>query len=70
MIYCRLKQKLHEIYATLDHVIYFKFSKNNISKVDVRATYKKLEVPNLDEGFDEIFKVTIVGNGEFLVSLD
>lgn len=39
----------------------------NIPEVGVRATYKKLEVPTLDEGFDEVFKVKIVGNGEFSV---
>ena len=42
--------------------------KANIPEVGVRATLKKLEVPSLDEGFDEIFKVKIVGNGEFLIS--
>ncbi len=41
--------------------------KANIPEVGVRATYKKLEVPSLDEGFDEIFKVKIIGNGEFSV---
>ena len=39
--------------------------KANIPEVGVRATYKKLEIPSLDEGFDEIFKVQIVGNGAF-----
>ena len=39
----------------------------NIPEVGVRATYKKLEVPSLDEGFDKIFKVKIVGNGEFTI---
>ena len=39
--------------------------KANIPEVGVRATYKKIEVPSLDEGFDEVFKVKIVGNGEF-----
>lgn len=41
--------------------------KANIPEVGIRATYKKLEVPSLDEGFDEIFKVKIVGNGEFQI---
>ena len=41
--------------------------KANIPEVGVRATFKKLEVPSLDEGFDEIFKVKIVGNGEFQI---
>ena len=39
--------------------------KANIPEIGVRATYKKLEIPSLDEGFDEIFKVKIVGNGDF-----
>lgn len=42
--------------------------KANIPEVGVRATYKKLEMPSLDEGFNEIFRVKIVGNGEFCVS--
>ena len=42
--------------------------KANIPEVGVRATLKKLEVPSLDEGFDEIFKVKIVGNGEFSIT--
>jgi predicted kinase len=45
-----------------------RIGKANIPEVGVRATYKKLEVPSLDEGFDEIFKIKIVGNGAFLVS--
>ena len=39
-----------------------------IPEVGVRATYKKLEVPSLDEGFNEMFKVKIVGNGEFAIT--
>ncbi|MFW1857317.1 AAA family ATPase [Acinetobacter defluvii] len=42
--------------------------KANIPEKGVKATYKKLEVPSLDEGLDEIFKVKILRNGEFLVS--
>ena len=42
--------------------------KANIPEVGVRATLKKLEVPSLDEGFNEIFKVKIVGNGEFSIT--
>lgn len=42
--------------------------KANIPEVGVRATYKKLEVPSLDEGFDEIFKVKIVGDGVFSIT--
>ncbi|MCG2608756.1 AAA family ATPase [Acinetobacter sp. SM34] len=41
--------------------------KANIPEVGVRATHKKLEVPNLNEGFDEIFKIRIIGNGEFSI---
>lgn len=41
--------------------------KANIPEVGVRATYKKLEIPKLDEGFDAIFKVKIIGNGEFSI---
>ncbi|CAB1220036.1 AAA family ATPase [Acinetobacter bouvetii] len=39
----------------------------NIPEVGVKATYKKLEVPRLDEGFAEIFKIKIIGNGEFSI---
>lgn len=42
----------------------------NIPKVGVLTTYKKLEVPRLDEGFDEMFRVKIVGNGEFSIYQD
>ncbi|MDY6486701.1 AAA family ATPase [Acinetobacter faecalis] len=42
--------------------------KANIPEVGVRATYKKLEIPSLDEDFDEIFKVNILGNGDFLIN--
>ena len=42
--------------------------KANIPEIGVRATYKKLEIPSLDEGFDEIFKVQILGNGEFSIT--
>ena len=31
--------------------------KANIPEVGVRATFKKLEVPSLDEGYDEMFRV-------------
>ena len=41
--------------------------KANIPEVGVRATYNKLEVPSLDEGFDAIFQIKIVGNGEFSI---
>ena len=38
--------------------------KANIPEVGVRATFKKLEVPSLDEGYDEMFRVKIVGNSD------
>lgn len=41
--------------------------KANIPEVGVRATYKRLEIPKLDEGFSQIFKLKIIGNGEFSV---
>ena len=43
--------------------------KANIPEVGVRATFKKLEVPSLDEGYDEMFRVKIVGNREFSINL-
>ncbi|NHB59342.1 ATP-binding protein [Acinetobacter sp. 194] len=46
-----------------------RIGKANIPEVGVRATYKKLEVPSLNEGFDEIFQVKIVGNGEFSIKI-
>lgn len=44
-----------------------RMGKANIAEVGVRATYKKLERPRLDEGFDEIFQIKIIGNGEFSI---
>ena len=41
-------------------------TKANSDEVRVRANYKKLEVPSLAEGFDETFKVKIVGNFRLL----
>jgi len=35
----------------------------------MQADYRKLEVPSLGEGFDEIFKLKIVDSGEFSVQL-
>ncbi|MDY6451314.1 AAA family ATPase [Acinetobacter faecalis] len=45
-----------------------RIGKANIPEVGVRATYKKLEIPSLDEGFDKFFEVKIAGNGDFLIS--
>lgn len=43
--------------------------KANILEVDVRVPYKKLEVPSINEGFDAIFNVKIIGNGEFSITM-
>lgn len=56
-----------DLKSTLERNSY-RTGRANIPEVGVRATYKKLEVPSLDEGFDEIFKVKIVGNGEFAIT--
>ena len=53
-----------DLNSTLERNSY-RTGKANIPEVGVRATYKKLEIPSLDEGFDEVFKVKIVANGEF-----
>lgn len=45
----------------------FREGKALIPEIGVRATYQKLEIPNFNEGFDEIFTVKIIGNGEFSV---
>lgn len=45
----------------------FREGKANIPEIGVRATYKKLEIPHFDEGFDEIFTVKIISNGEFSI---
>lgn len=39
----------------------------NIPEVGVRATYKKLQPPHFNEGFDQLFQVKIIGNGEFSI---
>lgn len=58
-----------DLSSTLERNSYRK-GKANIPEVGIRATYKKLEIPILDEGFDAIFKVKIVENGEFSVESD
>ncbi|WP_374668398.1 AAA family ATPase [Acinetobacter sp.] len=45
----------------------YREDKANIPETGVRATYKKLEIPHFDEGFDEIFTVKIISNGEFSI---
>ena len=47
------------IAATLAHF--------NIPEAGVRAAYKKLQLPSLDEGFDAVFQVRIAENGGFSV---
>ena len=56
-----------DLNSTLERNSY-RTGKANIPEVGVRATYKKLEAPSLDEGFDEVFKVKIVGNREFSIT--
>lgn len=41
--------------------------KANIPEVGVRATYKKLQPPHFDEGFNQLFMVKIIGNGAFSI---
>lgn len=41
--------------------------KANIPEAGVRATYKKLEIPKISEGFSEIFQVRIVDGQQFSI---
>ncbi len=43
--------------------------KEKIPEKGVAATLKRLEIPSLDEGFDEIYKVKILGNNKFSIQL-
>ena len=43
--------------------------KANIPEVGVRTTYKKLEMPQLSEGFHEIYQISIIPNNEFSIQL-
>ncbi|WP_180095221.1 MULTISPECIES: AAA family ATPase [unclassified Acinetobacter] len=45
----------------------FREGKAHIPEVGVRATYRKLQVPSQDEGFDQIFKIKIISHGEFSI---
>lgn len=45
---------------------HYREAKANIPEVGLRATYNKLEIPSVDEGFDQVFKLIIAENGEFL----
>ena len=38
-----------------------------IPEIGVRVTYKKIQVPHLNEGFSEIFQVQIIHHGEFSI---
>ncbi|MGE8541460.1 AAA family ATPase [Acinetobacter sp. ANC 3813] len=55
-----------DLNSTLERNSY-RAGKANIPEVGVRATYKKLDVPSFDEGFEQIFKIKIAGNGEFSI---
>lgn len=44
-----------------------RMGKANIPEVGVRATYKKLEIPQLAEGFSEIFQVKIIDAQQFSI---
>ena len=57
-----------DLNSTLERNSY-RTGKANIPEIGVRATFKKLEVPSLNEGFDEIFQVKIVGNVQFDIHL-
>lgn len=39
-----------------------RFGKENIPEVGIRGTFNKLEIPTLDEGFDELYFVEIKNN--------
>lgn len=45
----------------------FREGKAHIPEVGVCATYRKLQVPSRDEGFDQIFKIKIISHGEFSI---
>lgn len=42
--------------------------KARIPEVGIRATAQKLEPPHYAEGFDALYKVRILGQGEFSIS--
>lgn len=43
--------------------------KANIPEAGVRATYKKIEIPKLSEGFQAIYQVRILGNMAFSIQV-
>lgn len=55
-----------DLNSTLERNSY-REAKANIPEVGIRATYHKLEIPSLDEGFAQLFKLNIIGQGEFKV---
>src|SRR2546423_5575877 len=44
--------------------------KQNVPVPAVAATFRKLQPPTLDEGFDAIFRVAVSPEGQFVVSQD
>lgn len=40
-----------------------RIGKEAVSEIGIRATYKKLEPPTLQEGYDGLFEVQIIDNG-------
>ncbi|VXB84421.1 conserved hypothetical protein [Flavobacterium sp. 9AF] len=63
-----LKEKKYKIFAyyfdcSLEQALERnKMRKENIPDIGVKAKYKLLEMPNFSEGFDAIYKVTLVNN--------
>jgi predicted kinase len=43
-----------------------RISKDNIKEVGIKSTYKRLELPSLGEGFDELYYVAIE-NSQFII---
>ncbi|MFM6906941.1 MAG: ATP-binding protein [Acinetobacter tjernbergiae] len=43
--------------------------KAKIPRIGVISTFKKLEIPELDEGFDEIYRVSLYQENDFNVNL-
>jgi predicted kinase len=40
-----------------------RFGKSKIPEIGIKGTYSKLELPNMNEGFDELFYVSISSDG-------
>lgn len=45
-----------------------RIGKAKIAEAGVHATYHKLEIPQLEEGFSAGYRIKIISNGEFSVS--